>query len=110
MPNPVPTPNRGFMTWTPRQGPSSTPKPSVSSPVPMDIDATNKNRELPDVCQRCGRPGHWMKDCPRRFDIRCMTSDERQEWIQQAMMEMDMAEVTEKKEETGEEDFPESSG
>ena len=38
-----------------------------------------------------------------------MTSDERQEWIQQAMMEMDMAEVTEKKEETGEEDFPESS-
>ena len=37
--------------------------PPLSMGVPMDIDATRKAKSLPDTCRRCGRPGHWAKDC-----------------------------------------------
>ena len=44
----------------------------------MNIDAMRKSRLLPDNCRHCGAPGHWAKDCPHRFDIRHMDTDELQ--------------------------------
>jgi hypothetical protein len=44
----------------------------------MEIDAARKAKTLPDNCRRCGAVGHWKKDCPLRFDVRHMDSDERQ--------------------------------
>jgi hypothetical protein len=52
--------------------------PSPGNPVPMDIDATRKAKALADSCRRCGQVGHWAKDCPRRFDVRYMDTDELQ--------------------------------
>jgi hypothetical protein len=72
----------------------------------MEIDANRNRREVPDICRRCGKPGHWAKDCPRRFDIRFMTVDEKSELLQGLALETDKVEleshtgVDEKEEET----------
>ena len=50
--------------------------PSPSNPVPMDIDATRKGKTPADACRRCGKIGHWAKDCDLRFDVRYMDADE----------------------------------
>jgi len=42
----------------------------------MDIDATRKTKATPDTCRRCGKTGHWVKDCDLRFDVRYMDADE----------------------------------
>jgi len=52
--------------------------PPLDMGVPMDIDATCKSRLLPDNCRHCGAPGHWARDCPHRFDIRHMDTNELQ--------------------------------
>ena len=44
----------------------------------MDIDAARKAKALSDACRRCGSTDHWVKDCPLRFDVRYMDSDELQ--------------------------------
>jgi hypothetical protein len=50
--------------------------PSPGNPVPMDIDATRKGKTPADACRRCGKIGHWAKDCDLRFDVRYMDADE----------------------------------
>ena len=50
------------------------PKP-LPPGVPMDID-TQRAKPLPLSCRRCGKLGHFAKDCDLRFDIRYMTADE----------------------------------
>jgi hypothetical protein len=96
--------------WTPR-APSFSPArpPPTQNPMPMEIDAMKKKSNLPDTCRRCGGTGHWSKDCPQRFDIRYMSSDKREEWMQEFALQADTEEV-ERKEEEGAEDFSESSG
>ena len=42
----------------------------------MDIDVTRKAKATPDTCQRCGKTGHWAKDCNLRFDVQYMDADE----------------------------------
>jgi hypothetical protein len=82
----------------------------------VDNDSAQKKRDFLDVCRRCGKTGHWVKNCPRQFDIRYMTLGERHEWIQDVNAEIDVEEArqteTEAEQETEEapKDFPESSG
>jgi len=52
--------------------------PTPGNPVPMEIDATRKAKALRDNCRRCGDTGHWANDCPHRFDVRHMDTDELQ--------------------------------
>ena len=76
------------------------------NPVPMDIDATKRKAQPPDVCYRCGEPGHRKPQCPRRFDIRHMTMEECDEWWQQRAIEQDAEEVVEVSEcDRGTQDF-----
>lgn len=70
----------------------------------MDIDATRKRHQTPNVCHRCGKPGHWAKDCERRFDIRYMLAEEKEEWLQNTALEADTQEL--EKEEEPEVDPP----
>ena len=67
--------------------------PTPGNPVPMEIDATRKAKILPDNCRRCGRPGHWAKDCPDRFDVRLMDADELQTFLEDMLAAKDAAPV-----------------
>ena len=78
--NMVPTPIASH------QPPHATvPTPSRPHPqyAPMDIDATKRKAPTPDVCYRCGQPGHRKPQCPQRFDVRHMTTDECEGWMKE---------------------------
>lgn len=50
--------------------------PSPGNPIPMDIDAARRSRNLPVVCPRCGKTGHKGKDCRSSFDVRRLDTEE----------------------------------
>ena len=76
-------------TLPPRQFAHTTPTPG--NPVPMDIDAARKARQTPDTCRRCGKIGHWAKDCDLRFDVRHLTDDELGAILEQRLAALDVA-------------------
>jgi Retrotransposon gag protein/Zinc knuckle len=88
-PGQFPTPRRSL----PIQG----PRPFNSAPLrrttPVTTGSTIVNKERSDACRRCGQPGHWAQDCGRRFDIRHMTADERDEWLQNLSLQADVTEI-----------------
>jgi len=67
------------------------------NPVPMDIDMARKAKALPDMCQCCGKTGHWAKDCECCFDIRYMEDGKIQKQLQDRLAARDIAEVNAKK-------------
>ena len=68
--------------------------PALPPGVPMDIDATRRRLEVPNTCYRCGLPGHVRRDCPRQHDVRYMTDDEQQEFIQRLLAAADVRAAT----------------
>jgi len=42
----------------------------------MDIDVACKAKAISDVCHHCRAAGHWVKDCPHKFDVWYMGTDE----------------------------------
>ena len=67
--------------------------PTPGNPVPMDIDAMKKAQALSETCRRCGKVGHWAKDCERRFDVRFMDDDEVQRQLEDRLAARDVAEA-----------------
>ena len=59
----------------------------------MDIDAMKKAQALSETCRRCGKVGHWAKDCERRFDVRFMDDDEVQRQLEDRLAARDVAEA-----------------
>jgi Retrotransposon gag protein/Zinc knuckle len=105
------------MPWPRPQATTSVPRSApTQNPVPMEIDASRKQRDLPDVCRRCGKPGHWVRDCPQKYDIRHMTVEEKSDLLQELSLAADMSELqardTEVETETEKEtpDFQDRSG
>jgi hypothetical protein len=43
------------------------------------------------LCRRCGEPGHFIRECPKAYDICYMFSDEREDWIKCLLSRSDMA-------------------
>jgi hypothetical protein len=82
------------MSWPRPQASTSIPRPApTQNPVPMEIDANRNRRDLPDVCRRCGKPGHWVRDCPQKYDIRHMTVEEKSDLLQELSLAADMSEL-----------------
>jgi hypothetical protein len=57
----------------------------------MDIDAARKSKALPGNCHRCGKAGHWSKDCELRFDVRYMETSELEKAIEDKLAAKDVA-------------------
>ena len=80
-----------------------TPAAASNRPVPMDVDAVRKRNATTLSCYRCAGLGHLAKDCPQRFDVRYMTSEERDDWAQHLLIAKDVAEVEKRADESPEE-------
>jgi Retrotransposon gag protein len=66
--------------------------PSPGNPVPMDLDQNRKRSQLPALCFRCKKPGHFGMNCPDRFDVRTLTMDELQELLENRLAQLDVTE------------------
>ncbi|GLB35237.1 hypothetical protein LshimejAT787_0208020 [Lyophyllum shimeji] len=61
----------------------------LPSGVPMDIDLSRQRSGTPIICRRCKKPGHIARNCPDQFDIRSMTTEERDDWVMGLLADLD---------------------
>jgi len=62
----------------------------------MDIDAVQKTRSLPPRgCYQCGEANHLVKDCFHHLDVRRLTTEQREELIEDLMALKDAVEEEE---------------
>jgi hypothetical protein len=57
----------------------------------MDVDHTRTLKPLTQTCYRCGQTGHISRECDLHHDVRHMTLDEQDEFIQRIMANHDTA-------------------
>jgi hypothetical protein len=57
----------------------------------MDVDSTRTLKPLAQTCYCCGQTGHISREWNLHHDIRHMTLDEQDEFIQQIMANRDAA-------------------
>jgi len=78
--------------------------PTPRNPVPMDIDTSWKTQPLPFSCYQCRKAGHKAPNCPTRFDIRELSIDDLQTYLEDCLAELN-AKHSEPTAEVEEQDF-----
>jgi hypothetical protein len=59
----------------------------------MDVDQAKVKAGLPLSCFRCGKVGHFGWDCPDRFDVREMTTDELEAFLEDRLAHLDVGDA-----------------
>jgi hypothetical protein len=103
---PSPGPSNPFTLRTPLvpptrptasvESPLPAPKPKNDTPVPMEVDASRPRGRFPITCHRCGQAGHYKHQCPFRYDVRYMSSEELEDCLQDQLTKEDMVENKER--------------
>jgi hypothetical protein len=70
------------------------PKLKETGPIPMEVDASRNKGHISMVCHWCGQPGLFKAQCPRRFNVRFMSTDELEEHLQTQLVHKDIAGMT----------------
>ena len=55
----------------------------------MDIDAQRVKASTPHTCHHCGSPNHLIRDCPWRFDVRHMCTEEIDKFLADVLTRRD---------------------
>ena len=66
------------------------PARASNIPTPMEIDAARCKNLIPMLCRCCGEPGHFARECPKSYNVRYMTLDERQDWVEHLLSDADV--------------------
>ena len=62
----------------------------------MDVDMTRKTRSLPPRgCYRCGDVNYLVRDCPHHMDVCQLTSEQREELIEDLLALKDAVPIEE---------------
>jgi hypothetical protein len=59
----------------------------------MDVDQAKVKARLPLSCFCCGKVGHLGWDCPDRFDVRVMMTDELEAFLDDRLARLDVADA-----------------
>jgi hypothetical protein len=57
----------------------------------MDVDCTRTFKPIAQTCYHCGQTGNIRKECDLRHDVRHMTLEEEDEFIQHILANRDAA-------------------
>jgi hypothetical protein len=68
-----------------------TPLRALPPGIPIDVNRTQAFKPLAQTCYRCGQTGHISKECDCHHNVRHMTLDEEDEFIQRIMANHDAA-------------------
>jgi hypothetical protein len=71
-----------------------TPSRALPPGVPMDVDRTQTFKPIVQTCHHCGQTGHFSKECDLRHDVRHMTLEEEDEFIQHILANRDATMAT----------------
>jgi hypothetical protein len=73
--------------------PAAMHAPSCALPpgIPMDVNHTQTLKPIAQTCYRCGQTSHISRECDLHHDIRHMTLDEQNNFIQCVMADRDAA-------------------